>query len=217
MNTLWQRQQGRTLLVLLPGAYMQAGDFAEQGLFADAREQRPQLDLCAVDLDLAAISAGEALPALHREILAPARHDYTAVWLGGISLGGLLALCQAADWPDSVDGLCLIAPYPGSRLTTQAIEKAGGLQAWQATPAQLTDPEFRAWRWLQRPPAGFPAFAGYGTEDRFAQGMRQIAECLPPDARCAVPGEHDWPAWRAIWRQFLASRMLDDHVAGQGA
>ncbi len=199
----WHRRQGRDLLVLLPGAYMTAADFAENG-FTDAVDRRGlALDLCAVDLDLAAISAGQALPAVARQILAPARADYHRVWLGGISLGGLLALCQKADHPESVDGLCLLAPYPGSRLTTGAIAAAGGLDHWRITPAQQADPEFRAWHWLQAPPLGFPAFIGHGRDDRFAEGMAQMAAPFPAAARTTVAGAHDWPAWQLLWEHFL--------------
>lgn len=202
---------GEHLLVLLPGAYMQPEDFVQAGFFAAVAARKLSLDLCAVALDVATLTAGEALSRLQHEILEPARADYRHVWLGGISLGGLLALCQAAEQPQTVDGLCLLAPYPGSRLTANAIDRAGGLDAWEASPEQLADPEFRAWRWLKSPPAALPAFVGYGTEDRFADGMRRIAECFPPHARCTVPGDHDWPAWQQLWEHFLD--QFPDHCA----
>ena len=192
-----------TLLVLLPGAYMQPEDFVTAGFFAALEKRELALDLRIVALDLEAITGGAALTMLQQQILDPARADYRRVWLGGISLGGLLAMCQAADQPQTVDGLCLLAPYPGSRLTANAIARAGGLDAWEASPEQLADPEFRVWRWLKSPPAALPAFVGYGTEDRFAEGMRRIAECFPVAARHTAPGDHDWPAWQQLWEHFL--------------
>lgn len=203
LHTLGQESGAATLVVLLPGAYMTAADYAQAGFFAAVARRRLALDILAVDLDLAAISDGSALPALQAEILAPARQRYARIWLGGISLGGLLALSHAADMAGGIDGLCLLAPYPGSRLTTNAIARAGGLDAWRASPEQLTDPEFRVWRWLQRPPAGLPVFVGYGSEDRFAAGMQQIAERFPSADRRAIPGGHDWPVWRQLWEHFL--------------
>ena len=192
-----------TLLVLLPGAYMQPKDFVAAGFFAALERRELSLDLRIVALDLETITSGAALAMLQQQILDPARANYRRVWLGGISLGGLLAMCQAADQPQTVDGLCLLAPYPGSRLTANAIARAGGLDAWEASPEQLADPEFRAWRWLKSPPAALPAFVGYGSEDRFADGMRRIAECFPAAARHTVPGDHDWPAWQQLWEHFL--------------
>jgi len=204
LPTLRQTVGASSLLVLLPGAYMTAADFVSAGFFRSVAERGLALDLIAVDLDLAGISGGTALPALEAEILAPARQQgYTKIWLGGISLGGLLSLCHNADTPGGVDGLCLLAPYPGSRLTTNAIGRAGGLQHWQATAEELDDPEFRMWRWLQRPPADFPVFVGYGTEDRFAGGMKQIADCFPAASSHAIPGGHDWPVWQLLWEHFL--------------
>lgn len=209
LQTLERKNGAPTLLVLLPGAYMRAADFERAGFFDAVARRGAALDLVAVDLDLDAISGGSALPALQAQILAPARRQaYEKIWLGGISLGGLLALCHHADTPGSVDGLALLAPYPGSRLTTAAIDRAGGVKRWQASTEQLADPEFRAWRWLQNPPADFPVFVGYGTEDRFAAGMAQIAACFPAAARSAVPGGHDWPVWQLLWEHFLDSGKL---------
>lgn len=211
LNAIGQRSGAPILLVLLPGAYMTANDLVTAGFFEAVAQRRLPLDLLAVDLDLAAISGGTALPALQTEILAPARTEgYRKVWLGGISLGGLLALCHVADTPGAADGLCLIAPYPGSRLTTNAIASSGGLAGWTPDARQLGDPEFRMWRWLQEPPAGFPAFVGWGSGDRFASGMQQIAACFPPQTACCVPGGHDWPAWRALWDHFLDRGTLAD-------
>lgn len=203
LRTLGQSSGAPTLIVLLPGAYMTPEDYEKAGFFGAVAKRKLAVDILAVDLDLSRISEGSALPALQSEILEPARRRYAKLWLGGISLGGLLTLCHNADTPGSVDGLCLLAPYPGSRLTTNAIASAGGLDAWQATAEQLTDPEFRMWRWLQQPPAGLPVFVGYGSEDRFASGMRQIAERFPIADRHAVPGGHDWPVWQCLWEHFL--------------
>lgn len=203
LRTIRQGTGAPNLMVLLPGAHMQPEHYAEAGCFAAVGRRGLALDLLAVDLGPDASSGNAPLPALQAQILGPARQQYRRVWLGGISLGGLLALCHAADTPDACDGLCLLAPYPGSRLTTNAIERAGGLDAWHPTPEQIADPEFRTWRWLKKPPAGLPVFVGYGTEDRFAAGMRQLAERFPPAARCAIPGGHDWPVWQRLWAHFL--------------
>ncbi|NJD23828.1 MAG: hypothetical protein FIB06_00310 [Betaproteobacteria bacterium] len=191
------------LLVMLPGAYMTATDYADNGFFAAVAARRLALDVIAVDLDLAAISAGEALPPVATGVIAPARWRYRRVWLGGISLGGLLALGCAADALTPLDGLCLIAPYPGSRLTTNAIAEAGGIDIWTIDAAQQEDPEFRVWNWLRRPPADLPVFVGWGREDRFAPGMAAIAARFPEASRCCLPGGHDWPAWQKLWENFL--------------
>ncbi len=192
------------LLVLLPGAYMTPEDFLAGGV--DAAPDR--FDLALPALDLAVISGGKALAAVHAEILTPARvAGYRQLWLGGISLGGLLALAYVADGLGPVDGLCLLAPYPGSRITQAAIAAGGGPRVWQPTSEQLADPEFRVWAWLTQRPAHLPIFCGYGGEDRFADGMATLAATLGV-APAVRPGGHDWPAWTALWRDFLAGGWL---------
>ena len=203
LRTVRHLRGADTLLVLLPGAYMTPEHYAENGFFSAVDQRDLKLDLLAVDLGLDAVSSGEAIPAVVDQILRPARADYAHVWLGGISLGGLLALCLNADHPGTVDGLCLLAPYPGSRLTTNAINRAGGLDVWQATAEEMADPEYRAYRWLKTPPPDFPVFVGLGCEDRFAEGMSGIAKRFPPAARHVVSGGHDWPAWQLLWEHFL--------------
>jgi pimeloyl-ACP methyl ester carboxylesterase len=209
LRVLRQGNGAHQLIIMLPGAYMTAADYEKAGFFAAIRQRQLALDMATVDLDLAAISGGTALAAVQTEIIEAARAEgYEKIWLGGISLGGLLALCHNADRPGQVDGLCLLAPYPGSRLTINAITRAGGLTQWQATPEQLGDPEFRMWRWLQKPPSDFPVFIGYGSEDRFAKGMQQLADCFPTNARHVIAGAHDWPVWQVLWEQFLDSGCL---------
>ena len=73
LNCLRHERGADTLLVLLPDAYMTAQHFADNGFFAAVDARGLDLDLAAVNLDLAAISAGDALPALHRDVIAPAR------------------------------------------------------------------------------------------------------------------------------------------------
>ncbi len=197
------------LIVLLPGAYMTPEDFECNGFFDAVARRRLALDVIAVDLDLSAFSGGSAVRDLHSMIIEPGRKNgYQKIWLGGISLGGLLALAYSADMPGDVDGLCLLAPYPGSRLTTNAIARAGGLSRWQPKPDELTDPEFRIWDWLRQEPVDFPVFIGYGSEDRFAGGIKQVADCFPPAASMVLPGVHDWPVWKALWENFLDRHFL---------
>ena len=209
LSTLTQSSGAPNLIIMLPGAYMTPEDYQQAGFFSAISQRNLQLDIATVHLDLEAISSGSALPAIQAEIIEPARQQgYQKIWLGGISLGGLLALSHAADYPGQVDGLCLLAPYPGSRLTTNAIARTGGLAAWQPTPEELDDPEFRVWQWLKQPPAELPSFVGYGTEDRFASGMQEIAACFPANTRHAIPGGHDWPVWQQLWEHFLDRNLF---------
>lgn len=191
------------LMVLLPGALMTPQHLVDAGLFRAVQQRALALDLMALDLHALESCNRAALTTLETEVLAPARAQYRRVWLGGISRGGQLALSYLAEQTGQVHGLCLLAPYPGSRLTTNAVQRAGGVDAWEPTQDQLQDPEFRLWRWLKQPVLPGHVFLGYGEQDRFADGMRLLADQLPQVRPNTLPGAHDWRAWQVLWAQFL--------------
>lgn len=202
-GALYHRCGAASLLVVLPGAMMTPRHMVQAGLFDAVRQRGLALDLIAPDLHALGSCNRAALNTLETEILAPARAQYPKVWLGGISRGGQLALSCLAEQTGHVDGLCLLAPYAGSRLTTNTIRRAGGIDVWQPSPEQLQDPEFRLWQWLKQPDIEVPVFMGYGEQDRFADGMQLLAERLPVAAHCTLPGGHDWPVWQRLWARFL--------------
>ena len=200
-----------SVMVVLPGALMTPSQMVDAGLFEAVRRRRLALDLVAPDLHADFVDDRAALQRLENLWLAPARANYEKVWLGGISRGGQLALAFQAERAGAVDGLCLISPYAGSRLCTNAIGRAGGLDAWQPSPEQLRDPDFRLWHWLKNTALTIPVFMGYGDEDRFADGMRLLARHLPAAVHCTLPGGHDWSAWLKIWHCFLDQGYFPAH------
>jgi pimeloyl-ACP methyl ester carboxylesterase len=132
----------------------------------------------------------------------------TSLWLGGISLGGFVALAYAERYPHEIDGLCLFAPYLGNHIITGEIERAQGVHQW--TPGELADEddERRIWRFIKEQrdrPA--PLHLGFGREDRFAASHRMMATALAPGSVDIVPGGHEWPAWRRLWENFLDARF----------
>lgn len=202
-GALHHRCGAASLLVMLPGALMTPRHMVQAGLFEAVQQRGLALDLMAVDLHALMGCNSAALDTLEAEVLVPARAQYQQVWLGGISRGGQLALSCIAERVAQVDGLCLLAPYAGSRLTTNAIRRAGGIDAWLPSAEQLEDPEFRVWQWLKRPHIEGPVFMGYGMQDRFADGMQLLAERLRMATLCTLPGGHDWPVWQQLWAHFL--------------
>ena len=111
-------QGGSDLLLMLPGALMTPQHMVAAGLFSALAGRRLSLDLVAPDLHAEGADNRIALQTLERDWLAPARTRYRKVWLGGISRGGQLAVSCGAGRGGAVDGLCLLAPYAGGRLTT---------------------------------------------------------------------------------------------------
>jgi pimeloyl-ACP methyl ester carboxylesterase len=197
-----------TLLVLLPGALQMPETLLEEGMAAAVRARGLAVDIALVDPGLRTINEATdgSVAARLASLLAPARQDYSMLWLAGVSLGGFMALAHAARHPDHVDGLFLLAPYPGNRLLTGAIDAAGGPVAWAAEgPANAADDEENAWRWLaHNGRAGRPEIhLGHADADRFAGGQRLMAQLLPPERVALIAGGHDWPSWRTLWNNFL--------------
>lgn len=190
-------------LVLLPGAQMHPGDVFQAGLVQALERSGQALDLHVPDLHIDPTGRFDAGQVLYDGLLGDLQARYRRVWLGGISLGGMLAVHQAQRYADGLAGLCLLAPYGGSRLTTNAIERAGGLQAWQPTDAQKADVEFQLWLALREGRPRLPAFVGYGRQDRFADTMAALAGHLPSASVHLVTGGHDWAAWLPLWDRFL--------------
>jgi enterochelin esterase-like enzyme len=193
------------LAILLPGAYNSARDFQREGFVTAVRDRKLAVDLALVDMTLEFVSDGSALPLLRQTVVAPARGaGYRRIWLVGVSLGGLMAMAYADRHPGDVDGLCLIAPYPGSRIVGDEIAHAGGIASWDPQEVSERDTERRAWRWLKRDGArSIDVHLAYGRDDRFAPRQEAIGAVLPASCVNVVPGGHDWRTWRQIWDAFL--------------
>lgn len=203
-----------TRVLLLPGAYSTPEDFLREGFVRAARERRLAIDLVFVELKLQHLTDRTILRRLRHEIVLPARAlGCRSIWLGGISLGGFIAMTYAARFPQEIDGLCLIAPYLGNHIVVGEIERANGLNGW--TPGDLAedDDERRIWQFIKEQrgrtsPQPAPGLhLGFGSEDRFAASHRLMAAALASDSVDMVPGGHEWPAWRRLWENFLDTRF----------
>jgi len=200
-----------TLVILLPGAMHGPQDFLREG-YADAVQARGlALDLQFAALEFEHVASEQALPELRDDLLKPAIEDgYRSIWLAGISIGGYVAMRFADRFPGYVQGLFLMAPYPGNRMTTNEIAQSGGLAAWQPGTLAGDDAERGNWRWLQRP-GKVEVHLGYGSEDRFATAHGMMAQALPAEHVDQVGGGHDWSAWRTLWERFLDRRFGGPH------
>jgi pimeloyl-ACP methyl ester carboxylesterase len=201
-------QAAASRLLLLPPAYSRPEDFLREG-FADAvRERGLDLDLTLVELRFRSVSDRSVLAQLGELIAAARGAGCAQLWLGGISLGAYLALAAAERQPHVLDGLCLFAPYLGSHIVTQEIERAGGVAAWEPGELAEDDEERRIWRFLKTHAHGpLPIHLGLGREDRFGARHRVLAAALPAARVDLVPGGHEWPVWRTLWERFLDARF----------
>ena len=85
-----------TRVLLLPGAYSTPEDFVREGFASAVRERRLPVDLVFVELELQHLTDRTILRRLRQEMILPARAlGCRSIWLGGISLGGFIALARA--------------------------------------------------------------------------------------------------------------------------
>jgi pimeloyl-ACP methyl ester carboxylesterase len=195
-------------MVWLPGAYHTAQDFVTAGFPEAVRARRLALDLICVDMELEHVGDRSVLERLRSDIVLPSRAAGVSVWLGGISLGGLIALDYAASHPGELDGLCLLAPYLGNRILTGEIARAPGLAAWNPGELAETDEERRIWRYIKtRGADSRPLHLGFGRDDRFSAAHDLLAATLPAGSVDVIAGGHDWPTWSKLWENFLDSHF----------
>ena len=196
-----------TLLVMLPGAGIEAADFCAQGMVAAVHGRGLAVDIIVVQPDLTLYLEDKVTAALHRAVVEPAlARGCNRIWLLGISLGGMGALLYASAHEGAVEGLVLLAPFLGTRGTIAELARAGGLAGWSAGHSAATIPEQRMLSWLQVHPARQEApflYLGYGLQDRFAPAHKILAAFLPPECVAVTPGGHDWPSWTALWHELL--------------
>jgi hypothetical protein len=198
-----------TRVLLLPAAYTTPDDFLREGFVKAARDRALPVDLVFVELKVQHLTDRTILRRLRHEVVLPARAlGCRSIWLGGISIGGFVALAYAERYPEEIDGLCLLAPYLGNHIVTGEIERANGVHEW--TPGELAadDDERRIWRFIKEHRARpSPLHLGFGRDDRFADSHRMMASALAPECVDVVPGGHEWSVWRQLWENFLDARF----------
>ena len=213
-----------TLLLLLPGAYHTPQDFVRHGFAQSVRHLaaagRPAPDLLLVDAHMNHYLSQTVLERLRADVLVPARAaGWRRVWAVGISLGGYgalqLALAEAGT-PLALDGVFVMAAFLGRRDLPAAIQRAGGLAAWDGQHPGADVHDLALWRWLRgyaqpaaaptpgQPPRP-PLYIGWGEDDRFVMSNRLLGAVLPPGRCYRTHGGHDWPAWQRLWAHFLAA------------
>lgn len=200
------------LFVLLGGSYSEPEDFVREEFPRAARARVPGAEIAMVGTLASGVADGSIVDELHARVIEPAHaRGRTRVWLAGISLGGTAAIAYAARHEARLEGIVLLAPYPGTREVLLEIERAGGPRRWK--PGADSRLEAKAWEWLAQGHRRTPVHLYFGSADRFAAGQRLMASALPCGAAVEMEGGHDWAAWRRQWERFL-----DEHgpsIAGE--
>lgn len=198
-----------TLLVFLPGRGDRGPDFVDEGFMQIGAGRG--YDLLAADAHFGYYTSETIVDRLHEDIIRPARaRGYQRIWLLGISAGGLGAGLYADAHPGMIDGLILLAPYPGDDALVQDIADAGGLATWAGESSAGKDWQRRHWRWLKKTTGGADRpwiILGYGRNDRFAEAGNLLARELPSERVFLGEGGHSWPVWRGLWERIAAGGL----------
>lgn len=200
--------EGEALIVLLPTIGGDGSHYEKQGLIEDLRSRGALADVVALNVKPRLYLGRRIVNILKTEVIVPAKHKgYRLIILVGTSLGGHGALLYATEYPEDVDGVFLFAPFISGPKPTRAIQEAGGLANWQDCPFLAWEYACNLWRALRDyvsvPERRARIFLGYGTEDRFANECRALAETLPPENVFTVEGGHDWVTWEKLWVKML--------------
>jgi pimeloyl-ACP methyl ester carboxylesterase len=222
MRTVAYREgdSARTLIVLLPGRRDSPEDFGRFDFPALAARAGVVADMVAVDAHLGYYYHRTIVERLHEDVIAPARKRYARIWLAGISIGGTGSLLYAAEHPQNVDGILLLAPYLGEKDLIDEVAAAGGLRGW-SPPARLAPDDFQLqlWVWLKsyfdRSENRPPLYLGYGRSDSFARADGLLGGALPPGHVLTAPGGHDWRTWKELWKLFLRTGALSGTGRGR--
>jgi pimeloyl-ACP methyl ester carboxylesterase len=193
------------LVVMLPGVYNLPADFVDEGFVAALHSRGFAADVWIADSHRGYADNGTLFERLRDDVIAPAqRAGYRRLWLVGISLGGFASLGLLRQQPQAIEGVLAIAPYVGRPAVVQQVTAAGGAQAY-ARSATDDAVDSALWSWFgQAPDAVRDKVHLYtGSDDRFIAEQRLFAQRLAPDHVLEVPGDHDWPAWRALWQRWL--------------
>lgn len=212
--TLLEGTAGEECVVfLLPGrgdgasAY-QAADFA-----AIAAGNGRAADLVALDATMGYYARRSVVDRLALDHVAPARAAGKRVWLVGISLGGLGSLLYAAEHPEDVEGIVLLAPFLGEGEVLDEVEAVERLADWDAAggaaSAEARGLWFDLWEEIRKLTAeggdGPEIVLAFGAGDRLARSHRLLARELPEERIFTVEGGHRWSTWTALWDDLTAA------------
>lgn len=201
----------KTLLVLLPGAYDTPQDYIDRNFVKEVRSRNIYADIQMIDAHIGYYTNAQIVKRLEEEVVAPAKSKgYEKIWFVGISLGGYGSLLYSMNYPNSLEGVYLMAPYMGVKEVHMEVQSQGGLKTWVNKIEPTTD--LSLWKWLKGyalQSADMPKMLiGFGDNDRFAKPNSLLADVLPKARSTIIPGGHDWKTWHQLWIRFLDSSSL---------
>lgn len=205
-------ENGKDLIVLLPGINEQPTKYERRGFIDDLRGRGLGVDVIAVDAHFGYYKERNVVNRLKADVIEPAKaKGYTNIWLVGFSVGGLGSLLYAMRHPNDIEGILTFAPYLGEPALIREIKDAGGPLHWRDTSSE-DDGIRRLWVWLKNYATNSQnlpmLYVGYGQQDRFAVADALLASLLPQEHVYAIAGGHNWKTWKKLWGQMFDSGLF---------
>jgi len=206
-------RHAQRLVIVLPGRGDGLDGLQRAGIARAIQSQWSDADVILSGLAIGYYLQGNAIRRLHDEIVVPARtRGYREIWLLGASLGGLGALMYDGQWPGTVDGIVLMAPYLGEKPLLDEIAAAGGIARWNPgpVPPAVNGDNFQheLWRqlqgWSRDPSRARYVWLAYGDRDYLRATMPSLTPLLPPSHVLVRHGKHAWSTWTPATREILA-------------
>ena len=203
------------LIVFLPGRHDRATKYEEEGWIQSLWEHRFNVDAVAVEAHLGYYLKKTILERLKQDVILPAQaKGYNAIWMVGISMGGIGTLGYPTVYPGDIDGMVAFAPYLGESALIEEIEQAGGLAHWTPEVSDK-DPFRKLWLWLKQydaaQPQTPPLYLGYGREDSFFRAHALLQNVVPADHVFLEEGGHKWVVWNVLWEKLLNASAFAEH------
>src|SRR5687767_9816224 len=97
VETAGEGRRPALLMALLTGTYSEPEDFVREGFPQAVHERGIDAEVVMAQVRAAWFADGSIVRRIRESIVLPARaRGHSRIWLAGISLGGLAALCYAA-------------------------------------------------------------------------------------------------------------------------
>jgi len=205
----------KNMIIFLRGRGGSHEDFASNGFINDIQIRNLPFDMAAPDAHFGYYFGETLVSRLKTDIIDPARAGgYEKFWLVGASMGGLGALMYTRQFPEDVEGVCVISPFLGYENIIREMTDAGGVRLWH--PGEYNpdkDWQRMFWHWLKQCSNGekeMPRlYLGYGTNDSFLKAHRLLGDLLSRDHVFTASGGHTPKTMTKIWRIFLEKGVFE--------
>lgn len=198
----------RNLFVFIRGLGGSHRTFAEEGMVDAVWQRGIDFDMMAPNSHFAYYAERTLIKRLREDVILPAKKQgYDNIWLIGPSMGGLGALLYVREYPEDIQGVCLISPFLGDEDIIEEILQSGGVQPW--SPGNYSpdeDWQRMFWHWIQTTVAVGqipPVYLGYGRDDMYVEAQKLLATVLPESHLTRSDGGHDYQTFKALWLSFL--------------